>query len=966
MAYNVLQQASLVPSDGHFPHDFFALTFPKSWTSDLLALYRRNMRNPEKVASVPISRLNAAISAVGPDLVSVATRATLEERPWLLATNPFPQHATDALIGAYLKDLQPAPEDHGNVRQTWQRLATQSLRWEPITVDLLEQATSRGNTAVPAPHLYRLLADVLAARIERAPTPYTHRGVSVAFQRIATPAGDSHAELVSRYPMPYTTRATRNSPERTWWYSPYIRIALRTEPFSPTPRIHITSGIRRWVTGQRVWLPADRDVSVYLQSRTPLLTAANTPQRLALAKLHYDNKTGSITWAGGGPAGILTRLSVTTEFPNPERLAKEPDYWFTGGDVTQTPDGVAAFVVHHTMMGFHGVAPGLMPSERRRLTEWAMALLEPEFVPIAPLNRSKLIKHKPTPIYEDRESTKRERRIPRNATEQEAADITAENQQIRAANQPIEERNQAIIARNGRHRRARLAAAASPDPLVVYLLHDTDRIRDHLLAAAETSLDLTPHRLEQGPAIWSWRAPDLELRIHTRPLGPLGDHLSHHKGDQPGGPPGEQAVDQAGKQRPPRRGDEWDHAITARRRAVADSITRLSEQLGERPRLALVELAGKEAFPQRTTDPKFAIRLGCADAGLVSQFITTHNPALKPGEDDAPFRANAAWEDGLRQIGMRFVPNHTLGEAIPSDLTQIAFWLVKRRADGPTGASQFTPIAILLSPDEDTIMGCSPHTNGWVPYPQLLTQLTSPIRDTELTTIGKQQEATASFLRVMLSQWRTTPTLLLTHAQNTRSRWPWLENGELVEDHISFGHGSPLQKLRLWGKQLRIARLASTDRDEVPQTWAPTESPHEAGISKGLWTSGNSRVFYSTAEKLSTQHVSRNMSKLTPWINKQGKIEFDPSITASNPQPLQITIACQQPGDDPEAWAAFIHQQRFSDDYHETLKYPLATHLARIASEYSLPQVFNEAAQPEPNPSDNQNELIEQSKTGHI
>jgi hypothetical protein len=74
---------------------------------------------------------------------------------------------------------------------------------------------------------------------------------------------------------------------------------------------------------------------------------------------------------------------------------------------------------------------------------------------------------------------------------------------------------------------------------------------------------------------------------------------------------------------------------------------------------------------------------------------------------------------------MSLVPVHTVGpEAIAEELNQLAFWIVRRNADGPTWNSQFTPIAILLRPGQDVIMGRMPGMQGWIPYPDLLKKLT--------------------------------------------------------------------------------------------------------------------------------------------------------------------------------------------------------------------------------------------------
>jgi hypothetical protein len=673
-------------------------------------------------------------------------------------------------------------------------------------------------------------------------------------------------------------------------------------------------------------MPLGRDVGVYLLSQNSLLPGMSTPERFALAKLHHDGRTGQNTWAGGGPAGILSRLSVTNDFPHPELLVKEPENWFDGAD------GVTAYVVHHTMMGFHGVGTGLMPSERRRLTEWVGAQLAPDFIPAAALGRSEIKSRNPEAVLEDKQSVKKLRKPLKDATPEEAAALAAENLQIEAVNRLVEKQNQEIMARNGDRRRARLAAAVEENTLVVYLLYQTDKIRESLLASIDASLNLVDHRKDHGPELWSWRAPDLTVRVHAQRLGALGGPL--------------------GGEKAPRWGEQWDQAIARRRIQVSDHVKELAEDTGDPAQLALIELGGIDVFEKRTTDPKFAIRLGCADAGVVTQFLVTRNPRLRPEEDDTQFRADAAWEDGLRQVGMRFVPEHSLGDAIPPDLNQIAFWLVKRRADGPTGKPQFTPIAVLISPDEKTIMGCSPDTMGWVPYRELLLSLTGRLRDDELASEDEQKARTAAFIKTMLPKWRVKPTLLLTHAQNTRSRWPWLKNPDIVADRLAFNDGGPLQRFAIYGKHLRIARVATGDREEVPQWWAPDmDNSDLAGISKGLWIPASegpneNRVFYSTTEKASTHHISKDTTKLTPRLNSRGRAEFNPSDAAWNPRLLQFTIACKQPDDQAEIWAMYLHQQRTTDDYRDSLGLPLALHLASLASAYALPHEIEEDAAP--------------------
>jgi len=952
MAYDTIQPAAFIPNpngDG-FQSIQHTLTFPRPWREDVLTLIKVGKKNPDRIKQIWISRLNAAIAAVAPDLVSVATFATVDDTtPWLYANESFPPATMDALIGAWLLDLQPSLEAHQAVKEAWRRLETRQLEWGLTAVDLLEHTVSDGGTALPAPHLYRLLPDVLAARIERAsnPTtdangalvpavsPYRFYNSEVTFRRVATSVTGAGAQLISWPPQQDTIPATKTRPAQTWHYSVVITIALRTEPFSPVPRIHVGVSIRRWVTADKVFMPTGRDVSVYLLSNSALLDGAPTPERFALAALHYDPQSRATTWAHGGPAGMLSKLSATRNFPHPELLVKEPDRWINGRD------GVTAAVVHHTMMGWHGIKAGIMPSERRRLVEWVGTLLEPEFVPLGALQRSSIKKQNPLGALEDKEPIAKLKKLDKpekDATAEELQALEVENSrlkilndQITANNIEIEKRNAETMARNATKRRSRVAAAVGAAGLTAHLLYQTDKMRDHMIAAAEASLALGGFRVETGPDTWTWQAPDLEVRIHARPLGPLGA-----------------ALGAAGTA--PRKGTEHDEAIKIRRNAVKAFSTELTELTGQAASVALIEINHPDAFgKKRTADPKFAIRLGCADAGLVSQFFLIRNPDLKPTDDDSQMRADSAWADALRQIGTRFIPRHSLGSAaIPEQLNQLAFWLVKRRADGPTGHRQFTPIAVLIRPGQSCIMGRSPATQDWVPYPELLLALTGEVRDDELATDAQQTALAGSFFKQTLRKFRGEPTLLVTHAQNTRGRWPWLKNPEITTDLIHFG--GPLQRLGLHGNALRIARIATRDRLESPEWWAPKQETGEAGISKGLWTPApddhSNRVFYSTTDKLSTQtKVRTDATKATPHLNAKGKPELNATQNASNPALLQFVMAGLQPGDAPEPWAMFLHQQRFSEDYRDGLGLPLILHLAALTSHYALPHNDEEGAQ---------------------
>ncbi|MBF6102276.1 DUF3962 domain-containing protein [Nocardia cyriacigeorgica] len=907
MQYNSIQPAAFVPTgDGESYHIWcHTLTFPKRWQAPILEYYRHGMpdHRQAKIKQIPIRRLNAALRTVAPDLITVGADASFDEtKPWLYTNAEYPIPALSSLIYAWLRDLQPDPKMHTMFRDTVEQLDLKSLQWGREHVNLLEHVVSPGGTNLPTERLYRLLPEFLAERIAALPA-YEYCGQKVSFTRVAVDSRANGAELMSWPPMAHPGK------NGNWHYSGVIRVSLKTVPFSETPRIHLNTGIRRWVKG-KIYLPQNSGVSTYLLARSPLVRDGLAPTRFAVATLEYDRSGRAEVWRQGGPEGLLSTISAIDNLPSPGVFRKEPEAWLGGRD------GLTAAAAYHTRMGWHPIGAGLMPSERRRLTEWAAQALEPLFERAPELQRSSIRRQNPKRSLKDKVST------PKKATDEQARHIA--------------EVNEGITKNNAQLRRA-LTATALPEPsLVVYLLWQTDAMRDHLIAAAEKSLDLEGYCTNDGPHVRAWSTPDLSVRIHLRPISGLGAPLGGIK--------------------PPRRSEELNEAIGDRRSAVSLFLNTLADDAAESAHLVIAELEGK--FEPLTADPKFAIRLGCADVKMVSQFIRPRDPDTPAEEDDSQFRAAAAWGDGLRQVGVRFIPDHSLpADAIPEKLNQVAFWMVKRQSTERLRSSQFTPVAILIRPSQSCILGRTADMEQWVPYPELLTSLTGMVPAGMEKTVEDQTALAASFIQKTLYGLRGQPTLVVTHAQNSRSRWPWLLNSGLIQDRIQLGNGA-IQRLALQGKQLRVARVATGDRDETPQWWATAPSSAGGGISKGLWVSSDAaaqkenRVFYSTTDKSSTHSVAVEATKLTPRINSKGKLEIKPTVNAWNPDLLEITMVGLQPGDDAEQWAMYLHQQRFSDDYRDGLKLPLIMHLAELASHYALPHEGKDEPEAELSPDD--------------
>ena len=257
--------------------------------------------------------------------------------------------------------------------------------------------------------------------------------------------------------------------------------------------------------------------------------------------------------------------------------------------------------------------------------------------------------------------------------------------------------------------------------------------------------------------------------------------------------------------------------------------------------------------------------------------------------------------------------------------------------------------AACRSPMPDPKEFLLPRVPRRIPYPDLLKKLAGKVRGSDLKYADQQKAENARFIRQVLYALRGEPTLVLTNAQNERSSWDWLKNTHLAADKIQLGDGA-VQGLSLQGRQLRLTRVRDGDRGETPQWWAP-ETEELAGISKGLWEQPGAddanRVLYSTSEKGSSHtKKQRDDTKLTPHISEKTSKQTGETTTrqvlnagrnAWNPALLEIVVAGCAPGDQAAAWARYVHQQRFPDDYRDALALPLALHLARLATEYALP-----------------------------
>ena len=989
--YRAIRRSAYHLADISVPwtEDYRALRFPERWQGTLLDLHNHGRSGDERRQVLRTRSLDTALQTLAPEVIvrprarpPVGEGPLLSEDFWMYvpadAPDPLPGRSSGQVLNAWLRTLmprrsEPGPELRALLLQCGRELADTPLNWESVPgVDLLGAALTDGGTATPEPRQFQLATDALARRIRNL-DPYPFEGGELRFQALPRGPRDQGAELMSQ-PLCRTIK------RKEWWFSITLNISLHTVPFASRPQLHLHWGVRRWATHTRsdtgrLPLPWGQATTVYLQPKIPWLPGVPTTRRGALARLRRDRTSGGFAWAENDPAGILHQLSVVGHFPLPDRLLADPAGWIGDGS------GVRAAVVHSNHMGVHEVGPGLMPHQRSQLTAWAEAALPPGVVRLPDLVRG------------------RGKGIGAPA-----------NRRLKPLGEPAKKAEEARAAVARRRALAILAdrtgLASEPNAgqahVTARLLWRTAELRRHAIrefagvlgldgdgganALADQAFDdARPGR----PVVLEWRSPELVVRLRCMPLvDGLGEGL---------------VLDPAVRAK----GERVARALTVRRRELGGWL----QADGADPRcpsLALVEIAHRTTFRDVDTDPKFSQRLGCADAGVLTQFVVTPSGERRIANvGTVEHRAQHAWLDGFRQLGVRVLPEHTLGGDLPDSLQYAALWMVKRRKDGPTRLPRHLPVAVLVTPLAESdglcvVRGWDDDSRNWIPYPHFLLGLVkkaeidpsapdgpgsggtvddAPRITTKVwrTNLSEQREETACFLQRVLHSLRLHPTVLITHAQNSRSHWPWLQDGQIQPDAIRVGHAPPGGI----DDELRLVRVRGRAGRETAQWWGLAEPGKAHGQPAGFWSAPNDserrdpgeRVFHSTTERPGTFAISPALDRLAARVNAAGNLTSQAGTGAWNPTLVEIAVlGCHtepQAGppsppvpDEPEAIALATHQLRMAPDYPVALSHPLPLHLAALAQEYVLPTLVTRDPEGESTDGESVPERFDEGEAG--
>ncbi len=657
----------------------------------------------------------------------------------------------------------------------------------------------------------------------------------------------------------------RDTDKQSAW-SVFVKLTLQTIPYQSFPVINCDFGIRRWVS-KAIANPGGGNHSVYLQTGLAGTDAGTFSRRFQVAEVKWrrsKSEDGKIKfdldWVDVLPE-LFEMVTPNKHMPMPDQLLQEP-LAFIGRD------GVNAAMVYSNQMLFtHEVRPGVMPPERQQLLKSVADYFEHDFG----------LAFVEEPFRQkDRMVTRGKRAFPTGVWEREKGVIMDELKS--GADDVLSQRRRLIAGQLGSHVKIE----------VRYLSED---VHDALLDAI--GRELFGEYSAKGRQIayhhHVWEAEELTIEVQSSHQNDLADKL-----------------------------DDRTEAAFGRR---VEQIKR-AVPLSASPMGVLVEINDSSTFQNRE-DPKTAMRIGYAQTGRLTQFITTTTPQTAK---TLPDRARAAALDLLRHLGLvDGLPK--LSKAFESRVGAIAFaafWLLKRKS---ARGSESLPMMLYVPPAGWPIQVTASGMGSPVSYSQFLLQLAE--RNGKARWLGwNESQNVGRFVKDWLRQLPGgNGTLLLTEAQNSRQQWTWLADKNITLDSIQFDKNDPLIPAKEL-KNLRVVRVRQHDGSETPQVVMFSEKDtRKTSYASGLFqlSAQVERVYYSVAAKPMTQ------KNIRPMMSKAD----DPALQAWNPGLVELTVPLIQSGDDPAEWAALAHKLRDSAmHFSEALKLPLPLHLASLCEEY--------------------------------
>ena len=881
MVYPIIRLCSFKLKSDIPPQTFYVMNFPDEAKQFIRKLTAKRDKKSVEETNIPSKSLNKALK-LAPGLIYINNISPKENEFWLYSPSPLPKRILSAIVSHWIDTEFPSESTKRgkvgislNERESAMKyLAPEKLSWEKKEVSYTNDFKTHANgTASLTGNDYILLPYILAVQLSKPDLKFDVDGKTIQFHRGTAERG---AELVSWEPLIYTSN------EKTYYYSIVIKLNLVLEPGLNYPRLDIKLSIRRWISINDSQLSNNHGSNAYIRTQLNWGQALNPNDYTKyfiscrmISKNHQPNWDENL-------AHLLQKLGTLSI--TPQEILANPSAALSN----ETNIGIA---YKDGMEPNHLVAKGLPTINTYELLNQVgdvlKKYLEPidcqrQLNPISKQRRTQKIKQlshffdlkKPEKSFDEPLRRKKDE-------VEEAFQLRLQHFEETLILKQANLRN-AIISCIGKH-------------LTIWIWYSKDDNLEQRLKAIQHCLGLPDTNAE------SYSFPEgLTVHIRKQETGSLAERLNLPTNYKPNK-------------------TQREKATKVRIKLITETALPVkSELLGKVG--VWFELYGKDFWSRHPwCDPKNATRLGFAEIGMGSQFIS-------PDHKGYHQKAISSFIDLLRFLGVRMTPSYLQLPGVEKDtpINEVAVYLVNRTSKtSANGKPQLIPLMVKMSSLTAEINAIFPGLESWVSYDEASTRINNEGKSFTDDDFGRAKIRTFIEQTLNKKELKDKPTILYCEAENLRKVWTWLQDPQMLNNGLSFAERENPVFVSMPG--LRVIRCRSGNETA---DWYGVDGTQISGFVTGIFKNpDNDRVFQSIGGKSVTMKgVVQNLSR----IENPEKFWQHPSI-------VEIAVGYYQENDDYLHLAAIAHESRCGVlQYKDFLERPRVLHYAKQMADYVL------------------------------
>ncbi|MBN2233677.1 MAG: DUF3962 domain-containing protein [Opitutales bacterium] len=370
--YRQITTLSWIPAapGSSLPFSHSVMPFPSQWKGVSATQDR----------SLPTRSLNSTLRCLAPDLIAIDPKADrMGSSSWLRTVSPgsLPPGVLALIMNEWALRQEKGAIGH---------IDADLLRWESREVDLLAgSTTANGTFACADPASFSLIPHWAASRITDPAQCFEYGGQILRFRRVASSPGSGPVEVVS-WPA-LSGGIDKDTGKPSHFYSILLTFSLQTRPFESLPHLHMSVGVRRWLSRpvRKKYIPTNTSVDIL--AHVPWIQGMALSPAFAVANLrgkrYVESEGKPVDWDNQLPA-LLTSLGALQTLPDPKALLASPLEF-----LQEDRGPVFAVRYDHAFGGNHFVNPGSVPLFNDSLSRQIDALLAPVWVRESPFPKIK-------------------------------------------------------------------------------------------------------------------------------------------------------------------------------------------------------------------------------------------------------------------------------------------------------------------------------------------------------------------------------------------------------------------------------------------------------------------------------------------------------------------------------------------------------------------------------------------------